>query len=291
MSSSSSSSSSSADADVAVVPLPRWDTTGTGDCVFGGEGLPLEFGAFSSTTAVLAALALLIASENDIGGGVVAVAVVAFAVFVGVVVLLDATRPARPARPCRGGAPRSSGDDGGDGKERSCCCCCCCVFLVSGVARQDVLVVPSSSSSSSLIKNLSLLAPAPFLLLEKRDRTRAAPIAFRHRARGSKFSRRPERSCSVGQSKVVSHGCARACSAVRRRAGSGFSRARMKPFAVCTGAVVRVRFWNVNVHMTIPSSDTFFQYRSWKLILASVVCRTSSFMSSDRKGVYPQRSM
>lgn len=215
--------------------------------------------------------------------------VVVFAVFVGVDVLLDATRLARPARPCRGGAPRSSGDDGGDGEER-CCSCCCCVFLVSGVARQDVLVVPfpASSSSSSLINNLSLLAPAPFLF-EKRDRMRAAPIAFRQRARGSKFSRKPERSCSVGESKVVNHVCVRACSAVRRRAGFGFSRARMKPFAVCTGTVVRV--WGWNVHMTIPSSDTFFQYRSWKLILASVVCRTSSFMSSDRKGVYPQRSM
>ena len=214
---------------------------------------------------------------------------VVFAVFVGVVVLLDATRPARPARFCRGGAPRSSGDDGGDGEER--CCCCCCVFLVSGVARQDVLVVPfsASSSSSSLIKSLSLLAPAPFLLFEKRDRTRAAPIAFRHRARGSKFSRRPERSCSVGEAKVVNHGCARACSAVRRRAGSGFSRARMNPFAMNRGAVVRM--WSWNFHISIPSSDTFFQYRSWKLILASVVCRTSSFMSSDRKGVYPQRSM
>jgi hypothetical protein len=63
----------------------------------------------------------------------------------------------------------------------------------------------------------------------------------------------------------------------------------MKSFAVCTGTVIRKCGWNV--HMTIPSSDTFFQYRSWKLTLASVVCRTSSFMSSDRKGVYPQRSM
>ena len=217
------------------------------------------------------------------------VLVVSFAVFVGVVVLLDAaTRPAKPARPCRGGAPRSLGDDGGDGEER----CCCCVFLVSGVASQDVFVVPfsPSSSSSSLITNLSLLAPAPFLF-EKRDRTRAAPIAFRHRARGSKFSRRPERSCSVGEAKVVSHGCARACSAVRRRTGSGFIRARMKPFAVCAYGSSLSVCGGWNAHMTKPSSDTFFQYRSWKLILASVVCRTSSFMSSDRKGVYPQRSM
>ena len=167
-----------------------------------------------------------------------------FAVLVGVVVLLDATIPAIPARPCRGGAPRSSGDDGSDGEER-----CCCVFLVSGVARQDVLVAPlsASSSSSSLINNLSLLAPAPFLIFETRDRIRAAPIAFRQRARGSKFSRRPERSCSVGGANVVSHGCARACSAVRRRAGSGFSRARMKSFAVCTEAVVRICCWNVHV--------------------------------------------
>jgi len=35
----------------------------------------------------------------------------------------------------------------------------------------------------------------------------------------------------------------------------------------------------------VPSSDTFFQNRSWKLILASVVCCTSSFTSSYRPEV------
>src|SRR6266702_2087084 len=40
----------------------------------------------------------------------------------------------------------------------------------------------------------------------------------------------------------------------------------------------------------VPSSDTLFQYRSWKVILASVVCRKSSFRSSERNGEYPQRS-
>ena len=225
----SSFSSSSSSSDVASLPVARWDVFFIdGSCVFGGDGVVLEeFGAsscaFPVTVWSVAALALLIASENDIEGGVV---VAVLAVFVGVD-LPDATRPARPARACRGGC-RSSGDEGGDG----CCCCrCCCCTLVSDAARQDGFVPFSPSSSSSLIPNLSSFTAAaapPF----KRDRTRAAPIAFRQRARGSKFSRRPERSCSVGQAKVVNHGCARACSAVRRRSGSGLSRAWMKFLAV-----------------------------------------------------------
>ena len=224
-SSSSSSSSSAAAAPLPPPPAPR-------GCVFGGEGVVLEeFGPSSRAFSVAAvssvvALALLIALENDIEGGVV---VDAFAVFVGVI-LPDATRPAKPCR----GARRLSGDVGGDG-----CCCGCCV-LATDVARQ-VTVVPFSPSSSSLITNLSsftLVAAAAAPL--KRDKTRAAPIAFRQRARGSKFSRRPERSCSVGQAKVVSHGCARACSDVGRRAGSGLSKVRMKPFAMCTRTEIRV---------------------------------------------------
>jgi hypothetical protein len=47
-----------------------------------------------------------------------------------------------------------------------------------------------------------------------------------------KFSRRPDRSCSVGAAKLVSHVCASACLAVRRRVGSGLSNARMKLFAI-----------------------------------------------------------
>ena len=49
---------------------------------------------------------------------------------------------------------------------------------------------------------------------------------------GSKFSRPPQRSCSVGSAKLVSHVRDSACLAVRRRAGSGWRRARMKFLAV-----------------------------------------------------------
>jgi len=34
----------------------------------------------------------------------------------------------------------------------------------------------------------------------------------------------------------------------------------------------------------VPSSDTFFQYRSCKLVLASVICRATSFMSFSLNG-------
>ena len=47
---------------------------------------------------------------------------------------------------------------------------------------------------------------------------RAAPIALRYRARGSKFSRRPQRSYSDGAVKLMSHICDSACPAVRQRA-------------------------------------------------------------------------
>jgi len=67
---------------------------------------------------------------------------------------------------------------------------------------------------------LSLFAPLHF---PKRDRTRATPIALRHRARGSKFSRRPQRPCSVGGAKSVSHICDGICSAMRRRADGAVS--------------------------------------------------------------------
>jgi hypothetical protein len=189
----------------------RAGTPCTGDCGTGGEGFALEFGALSPT-AVSAALALLIASENGIGGGVVVVVV--FAVLVGVV---DATRPARPARPCRGG--KSSFGNPFLGLPK---------LLLS--ATYLVELVLYSIPSSGYIPP-EAMATGLSVLFEK--------IAFRQRARGSKFSRRPDRSCPVGEVKVVSHGCARACSAVRRQGGSGFRRARMKSFAVCTVAVVR----------------------------------------------------
>jgi hypothetical protein len=57
-------------------------------------------------------------------------------------------------------------------------------------------------------------------------------IARRQRARESKLSRRPDRSCSVGVAKPVSHVCASACSGVRRRAWSGLSSMQMKLFGV-----------------------------------------------------------
>src|SRR6266851_9457129 len=79
-----------------------------------------------------------------------------------------------PASPHRG--TRSSGDDGDS--------CCCCLFLsVLGVAPHDVDPPPRSSSSSVLTTGLSLWLFAP-LRFPNRDRTRAAPIALRQRARG-----------------------------------------------------------------------------------------------------------
>src|SRR4029077_6388269 len=116
-----------------------------------------------------------------------------------------------------------------------------------------------------------LFAPLPFA---KRDMARAAPIALRQRARGSKFSRRPQRSCSVGAAKLVSHVCDEACSAVSRRAGLGWRRARMKFFAVIERAQVRYAHSHTpRLVPGVPSSETFFQYLSWKSTLASVVCR------------------
>ena len=51
----------------------------------------------------------------------------------------------------------------------------------------------------------------------------AVPIGLRHRGRGSKFSRRPQRSCPVEVAKLVNHVY---CSAVRRRVGLGLRRER-----------------------------------------------------------------
>ena len=96
----------------------------------------------------------------------------------------------------------------------------CCVVLVPAS-------LSSSSSSSLLINLLLLLCTSP-----KREMARAAPIALRHRARGSKFSRRPERSCCCCSAVLVNQACASASEAVSRFVGSGFSRAWMNPFAV-----------------------------------------------------------
>jgi hypothetical protein len=48
-------------------------------------------------------------------------------------------------------------------------------------------------------------------------------MVLRQCARRSKFSRRPERSCSVGTAKLVTHEWVSACSAVRRRDGPGLA--------------------------------------------------------------------
>jgi len=40
----------------------------------------------------------------------------------------------------------------------------------------------------------------------------------------------------------------------------------------------------------VPSLEKRFQYLSWRLTLASVVCRITSFMSSALNGMYLQRS-
>src|SRR5260221_310494 len=75
---------------------------------------------------------------------------------------------------------------------------------------------------------LSVLLLFASLLFANGDMAALNPlIALRQRARTSKFSRRPQRSCSVGEAKPVGHVCDSACSAVRRCAGSGWRRARM----------------------------------------------------------------
>jgi hypothetical protein len=92
-----------------------------------------------------------------------------------------------------------------------------------------IIVIFVVRAERQLLVFLLLFAPLPFA---KRDMARAAPIALRHRARGSKFSRRPQRSYSIGVAKLVSHVCDSACSEVRRHTGSGWRRGRMKFLAL-----------------------------------------------------------
>ena len=68
---------------------------------------------------------------------------------------------------------------------------------------------------------------------------------------------------------LVNQGCASASEAVSRFVGSGFSRAWMNPFAVVVVFVVSQKVQGCGEYA--PSSETLFQYRSWKVILASVV--------------------
>jgi len=105
-----------------------------------------------------------------------------------------------PARP-RGA--RSSGD-GGDKCSR--------LFESgSGVAYHegDPLLLPPSSSTSELSASWSFLLLFVPLLFVNRDRHTPC-----QRERGSKFSRRPQRSCSVEVAKLVSHVYDSVCSAV-----------------------------------------------------------------------------
>jgi hypothetical protein len=45
-------------------------------------------------------------------------------------------------------------------------------------------------------------------------------------------ARRPDMPCSIGAPTFVSHVCANVCSAMKRRAASGFSSGQMKSFSV-----------------------------------------------------------
>jgi len=108
-----------------------------------------------------------------------------------------------------------------------------------GVAHRDgdtfrLLLSSSSSEVSVSWSDLLLFASLPFA-----NGDMAALIALRQRARRSKFSCRLQRSCSVGAAKRGGYVCDSACSAVRRRAGSGWRRERMNFLAVMWGAKVR----------------------------------------------------
>jgi hypothetical protein len=89
-------------------------------------------------------------------------------------------------------------------------------------------------------------------------------------ARGSKFSRKPDKSCSVGAAKLVSHLCASACSAVRRRDESGFSSGRMKSFAVVPGPKVRETHSYMSKNGCLPYLHLTHSSSIW-LTLAYVV--------------------
>jgi hypothetical protein len=92
-------------------------------------------------------------------------------------------------------------------------------------------------------------------------------MAFFHFARGEKFSRNPERSCSA-DAVVCNQGRFRAAVAVGRWDGLTLRRARMNCLA---------------------ESETFRQYRSWNWMCAWSVSWTRSLGLVERKGEYPQR--
>ena len=78
----------------------------------------------------------------------------------------------------------------------------------------------------------SLVLLFALLLFLKPRQARAAPMAARQRERGSRFSRIPQRSCSVGAAMLASHVYDTACLAVRRRVGLGLGRTRIKLLVV-----------------------------------------------------------
>ena len=109
----------------------------------------------------------------------------------------------------------------------------CTSSSTSGVTPHDsdTFQLPASSSSSELSARWFLLLLFAPLLFANRDMARTTTLnALRQYVCRPKFWRRPQRSCSVGAAKVVSHVCDSACSVVRRRQGlgpSGWRRARI----------------------------------------------------------------
>ena len=77
----------------------------------------------------------------------------------------------------------------------------------SCVARHvgDSLRPPSSGTSSELSASWAFLLLFAPLLFAERVMARGAPIALRQRMHGSKFSRRSQRSCLIGAAKILSH--------------------------------------------------------------------------------------
>ena len=129
--------------------------------------------------------------------------------------------------------------------------------MVSGMAHHDgdplLGLLPLSSSSLELRATWSFLLLFAPLLFAKHDRARVLPIALRQRARGSKFSSRPQRACLVGAAKLVSHVCDSTCLAVKRRAGSGLRRARMDFFLspLLCASRYRTPCSTSGIHMTL----------------------------------------
>jgi len=101
-----------------------------------------------------------------------------------------------------------------------------------GIAHRDgdTLRLLLSSSSSELSVSWSVLLLFASLLFANGDM--AALITFCQCACRSKFSCRPQRSCSIGAAKCVGYVCDSTCSAVRQRAGSGWRREMMNFLAV-----------------------------------------------------------